>query len=48
MGGQETDWMITVLRPEGLAYFICTAPQSEFSDYDKTFGKILDSVRFTK
>jgi Zn-dependent protease with chaperone function len=48
MGGQETDWLITVLRPEGLVYFVCTAPQGEFSSYDKTFGAILDSVRFNK
>jgi len=48
MGGQETDWLITVLRPEGLVYFVCTAPQGEFSSYDKTFGAILDSVRFSK
>src|SRR6266481_5483521 len=26
-GGQETDWVITVLRPEGLVYFICGATQ---------------------
>jgi len=46
MGGQETDWIITVVRPEGLVYFVCTAPQAEYSNYDKTFGNILDSVRF--
>ena len=46
MGGQETDWIITVVRPEGLLYFVCTAPQAEYSNYDKTFGNILDSVRF--
>src|SRR5262249_21448335 len=46
MGGQETDWIITVVRPEGLVYFVCTAPAAEFQDYDKTFGNILDSVRF--
>ena len=45
-GGQETDWIITVVRLEGLVYFVCTAPQSEYSNYDKTFGNILDSVRF--
>ena len=45
-GGQETDWMITVLRPEGLIYFVCIAPQKVYSDYDKTFSSILDSVRF--
>jgi Zn-dependent protease with chaperone function len=46
IGGQETDWIITVVRPEGLVYFVCTAPTAEFQDYDKAFGNILDSVRF--
>jgi Zn-dependent protease with chaperone function len=45
-GGQEIDWIITVVRPEGLVYFVCTAPEAEYSNYDKTFGNILDSVRF--
>ncbi len=47
-GGLETDWVITVLRPEGLYSFICVAPQSAYSNYDKTFSSILDSVRFKK
>src|SRR3989442_10349438 len=47
-GGQETDWVITVLRPEGTVYFVCVAPQSAYSNYDKAFSAILDSVRFTK
>src|SRR6267378_655084 len=47
-GGLETDWIITVLRPEGLYSFICAAPQSAYSNYDKTFSSILDSVRFKK
>lgn len=45
-GGQETDWIVTVLRPEGLVYFVCVAPQSVYDNYDKTFSSILDSVRF--
>ncbi len=45
-GGQETDWVVTVLRPEGLLYFVCVAPQSVYDNYDKTFSSILDSVRF--
>lgn len=48
MGGQETDWVITVLRPEGLLYFIGVAPQAEYATYDKTFTAILDSVRFAR
>ncbi len=47
-GGQETDWVVTVLRPEGLLYFVCVAPQSAYDSYDKTFSSILDSVRFTR
>ncbi len=47
-GGQETDWVITVLRPESLVYFICVAPQSAYDNYEKVFSSILDSVRFTK
>jgi len=47
-GGQETDWVVTVLRPGGLVYFVCVAPQSAYDNYDKTFSAILDSVRFTK
>ncbi len=27
VGGQETDWLITVLRPQGLMSFLCVAPQ---------------------
>ena len=46
MGGQETDWVVTVLRPEGLLYFIGVAPQAEYETYDKAFASILDSVRF--
>jgi hypothetical protein len=47
-GGQETDWVVTVVRPEGLVYFVCVAPQSAYDNYEKTFSAILDSVRFTK
>jgi len=47
-GGSETDWVLTVLRPEGVLSFICVAPQSAYSNYDKTFSAILDSVRFSK
>jgi peptidase M48-like protein len=48
VGGQETDWVVSTLRPEGLVYFVCVAPQSAYEKYDKTFNAILDSVRFQK
>jgi hypothetical protein len=47
-GGEETDWLITVIRPEGLVSIVCVAPQKDYEMYDKTFASILDSVRFQK
>jgi hypothetical protein len=37
-----------VLRPEGLLSFVCVSPQKDFSNYEKTYSKILDSVRFSQ
>jgi hypothetical protein len=48
VGGQETDWLITVMQPQGLLSFLCVAPQNAYSDYDKTFSAILDTVRLIK
>jgi beta-barrel assembly-enhancing protease len=47
-GGQETDWLITVVQPQGLLSFLSVAPQSAYGDYDRTFAAILDSVRLAK
>lgn len=46
IGGKESDWLVTVLRPEGLYYFICVAPEGDYSAYRRTFQTILDSIRF--
>src|SRR5208283_248580 len=43
VGGQEADWLITVMRPEGLVYFVSVAPQQEFSRFQSTFEAILNS-----
>jgi hypothetical protein len=45
-GGRETDWLVTVLRPEGLLYFVCVAPERDYGDYSRAFEAMLDSVRF--
>jgi hypothetical protein len=45
LGGFETDWLVVVVRPQGVLYFICAAPASEYDDYDATFQKIISSVR---
>jgi hypothetical protein len=48
VGGEERDWVLTVLRPQGLVYYVATAPTTHYSAYDSTFTAILDSVRFTQ
>jgi hypothetical protein len=48
VGGQETDWLITVMQPKGLLSFLCVAPQAAYSEYDQTFRAILDTVRLGK
>jgi hypothetical protein len=48
VGGQETDWLITVMHANGVLSFLCVAPQTAYSDYDKTFSAILDTVRLSK
>ncbi len=47
-GGQETDWLVTVLQPQGLLSFLCVAPRAAYPEYERTFTAVLDSVRLTK
>jgi hypothetical protein len=46
VGGSETDWLVAILRPEGLVYFVFVAPQKEFAAYEAAFQQMLDSVQF--
>jgi len=46
IGGRETDWLITVMRPEGLLHFICVAPDKDYDAYEPTYQAMMDSVRF--
>jgi hypothetical protein len=36
------------MQPKGLMSFLCVAPQTKYSDYDKVFSAILDTVRLPK
>jgi len=36
------------VQPQGLLSFLCVAPEGAYSDYDKTFSAIMDSVRLSK
>jgi hypothetical protein len=46
LGGYETNWLVTVLRPEGLFYFVGVAPEQEYGNYRSALEKVIDSVRF--
>ena len=48
VGGQETDWAVTVVRPEGLVYFVFVAPEPQFKNFSDAFAKILDSIQFKR
>lgn len=45
-GQNEIDWLITVERPRGIAYFVFIAPESEFRSAQPTFEEMLRSLRF--
>lgn len=45
-GSRQNDWLVTVMRPEGLLYFVCTAPAREYDDYDSAFQELIASIRF--
>jgi len=48
-GGRETNWLITLQRPEGLLMFIVfVAPEREFQGYESTFQQMLRSVRISR
>ena len=45
-GGNEVNWLFTVLRPEGMIYVVCVVPDSEFADYRQAFESVLKSIQF--
>jgi beta-barrel assembly-enhancing protease len=47
VGGNETDWLVTVLRSGQLVYFVFVAPEQEFGDYQRAFESTLSSIRFS-
>jgi beta-barrel assembly-enhancing protease len=48
LGGLETDWLVAVLRPQGILYFVCAAPANEYAEYETTFQKFISSVRLSQ
>lgn len=47
LGGNETDWLLTILRPEGLAYFVFVAPEKEYGNYQRAFQDMVNSIKFS-
>jgi hypothetical protein len=45
LGGRETDWLVTTARPDGVLYFVSTAPEREYASYERAFQSMIDSVR---
>ena len=46
LGGRETNWLVTLQRPEGLLFIVFVAPDRDFRNYESTFQNMLRSVRF--
>lgn len=46
LGGREVDWLVTVMRPEGLVYLVFVAPERDFSRYEAAFEQMVQSARF--
>ena len=46
LGGRETDWLVTVMRPEGVVYFVFVAPERDFDRYERAFEQMIQSARF--
>jgi hypothetical protein len=45
-GGAEADVLFTMLRPQGVFYVLCLAPQPDFPRLQQVFQQMLSSVRF--
>ncbi len=46
VGGREFDRLVTVMRPDGLIYFVFVVPERDADRFNPSFEAILNSVRF--
>ncbi len=46
-GGEETRWLVTVLRGDELLAFVCFAPANDYAGYDETFKQVISSIHFS-
>jgi len=47
-GGTEKDWVVTVIGPQGLYYYIFVAPESDYGRFRPAYQSILESIQFQK
>jgi beta-barrel assembly-enhancing protease len=45
-GGPETDMLLTVIRPQGVFYALCVAPQPDITRLQSIFQQMMGSIRF--
>lgn len=45
-GGTEKDWVVTVIGPQGLYYYVFVAPESDYARFQPAFQSIMESVQF--
>ncbi|HYZ85433.1 MAG TPA: M48 family metallopeptidase [Bryobacteraceae bacterium] len=45
-GGAESDYLLTVARPEGLFYMVFVAPERDFNSLQGTFDQMVRSIQF--
>jgi len=48
IGGRETNWLVTVQRPDGLLFLVFTAPDRDYQNYESAFQQMLYSVRINR
>lgn len=48
LGGRETDWLVTLERPDGLLFLVFTAPERDAQRFEGTFHQMLRSVRIKR
>jgi hypothetical protein len=46
LGGEETRWLVTVLRGDRLISFVCFAPANDSASYDEAFKQVISSIHF--
>ena len=49
IGGRETNWLVTVNRPDGLLFLVFTAPDRDFQGYENdAFRRMMYSVQINR